>query len=68
MKAATLVTVIGKKAYGLLQSLLTPEKPLTKSYDGLVQTMQSPLDIQPLAIAQCFKFHQRNQKSDKTIS
>ena len=30
--------------------------------------MQSHLDLQPLAIAQCFKFHQRNQKSDETIS
>ena len=67
-KVATLVTVIGKKAYNLLRSLLAPEKPSTKSYDRLVQAIQSYLDPQPLAIAQCFKFHQRNQKSDETIS
>ena len=30
--------------------------------------MQSHLDPQPLAFAQRFKFHQRNQKSDETIS
>ena len=30
--------------------------------------MQSHLDPQPLAIAQHFKFHQHNQKSDETIS
>ena len=67
-KVATLLTVIGKKAYDLLRNLLAPEKPSTKGYDVIVQAMQSHLDPQPLAIAQRFKFHQRNQKSDETIS
>ena len=61
-KVATLVTVIGKKAYDLLRSLLAPEKPSTKSYDRLVQAMQSHLDPQPLAITQRFKFHQQSEK------
>ena len=31
-KVATLLTVIGKKAYDLLRNLLAPEKPATKGY------------------------------------
>ena len=65
-KVATLLTVIGKKPYDLLRNLLAPEKPSTKGYDVIVQAMQSHLDSQPLTIAQHFKFHQRNQKSDET--
>ena len=49
-KVATLLTVIGKKAYDL-RNLLAPEKPATKGYDRLVQTMQTHLDPQPLIIA-----------------
>ena len=64
----TLITVIGKKAYDLLQNLLTQEKLSTQNYDRLVQTIKFHLDPQPLAIAQCFKFHQRNEKSDEMIS
>ena len=60
--------MIGKKAYDFLRNLLAPEKPSIKDYDVIVQAMQSRLDPQPLAIAQSFKFHQRNQKSDETIS
>ena len=67
-KVATLLTVIGKKAYDLLRNLLAPEKPSAKGYDVLVQAMKSHLDPQPLAIAQRFKFHQQNQRSDETIS
>ena len=62
-KAATLLTVIGKKAYDLLRNLLAPDKPATIGYDSLVQTMKTHLDPQPLIIAQRFKFHQRSQKS-----
>ena len=67
-KVVTLLTVIGKKAYDLLRNLLAPEKPSAKGYDILIQAMKSHLDPQPLAIAQRFKFHQRNQRSDETIS
>ena len=67
-KVATLLTVIGKKAYDLLRNLLAPEKPATKGYDRLVQTMQTHLDPQPLIIAQRFKFHQRSQKSGESIA
>ena len=67
-KVATLLTVIGKKAYDLLRNLLAPEKPATKGYDSLVRTMKTHLDPQPLVIAQRFKFHQRSQKSGESIA
>ena len=65
---ATLLTVIGKKAYDLYEICLLQRNLSAKGYDVLVQAMKSHLDPQPLAIAQRFKFHQRNQKSDETIS
>ena len=39
-----------------------------KEYIFLVQIMKTHLDAQPLVIAQHFKFHQRCQKNDKSIS
>ena len=48
--------------------MLAPVKPSTKDYDYLVQTMKTHLDPQPLVIAQHFKFHQRCQKRDESIS
>ena len=39
-----------------------------KEYDFLVQTMKAHLDPQPIVIAQRFKFHQRCQKCDESIS
>ena len=66
---ATLLTIIGKKAYDHLRNFLAPVKPSTKDYDCLVQTMKAHLDPKPLVIMQHFKFfHQRCQKRDESIS
>ena len=67
-KVAVLLTVIGAKAYALLRNLTTPEKPAQKSFDKLVKTMRVHLQPKPLVIAERFKFHQRTQSEDETVS
>ena len=58
---AILVTVIGQKAYVLLQNLLAPTKPHKKKYiyAELVEEMKNHLQPKLLTIAKQFKFNQR---------
>ena len=42
-KVAVLLTVIGGKAYALLQNLVAPAKPAEKSFDALVKVMKDHL-------------------------
>ena len=66
-KVAILVTVIGGKAYALLQNVLAPAKPADKSFDSLVKIMKDHLKPKPLVIAEKFKFHRRNQREGETV-
>ena len=43
-KVAVLLTAIGPETYGLLRNLVTPEKPDSKSYQELVNTLQEHLN------------------------
>lgn len=42
-KRAVFLTVIGGKAYGLLQNLLSPTKPVDANYVTLIKTMKDHL-------------------------
>ena len=64
-KVATLLTVIGDKAYSLLCNLLAPTKPAEKTYGELVDVMKRP---KPPVIAERFKFHRRNQREGETVA
>ena len=59
---------MGGKAYGLLKSLTAPEKPLSLSYNQIVKTLADHLAPKPPVIAERFRFHQRSQGPDETIS
>ena len=67
-KVATLLTVIGGKAYGLLRNLLAPVKPADRPFDHLVQTLRDHLKPKPLLIAERFRFHRRNQHEGETVA
>ena len=67
-KVAVLLTVIGPKAYSLLQNLLTPAKPADKDFDEIVQVLQNHLSPKPLIIAERFKFHCRNQGENESVA
>ena len=67
-KVAVLLTVIGPKTYGLLRSLLTPNKPAEQSYARLVEVMKNHLNPKPLVIAERFKFHRKCQLESETVA
>ena len=66
-KVATLLTVLGTKAYSLLRNIIAPSKPAEKTYEQLVDTMKSYVDPKPIVIAECFRFHHRNQREGETF-
>ena len=49
-QVAVLLTAIGPETYGLLRNLLTPEKPDARSYEELVEILNSHLHPKPLVI------------------
>ena len=67
-KVAVLLTLIGTKAYTLLRNILAPDKPASKDYDQLVETLKAHLDPKPIVIAERFKFHRRNQREGESIA
>ncbi|KAK3769385.1 hypothetical protein RRG08_055103, partial [Elysia crispata] len=58
---------IGAKTYQLLRSLTSPDLPSTKSYDELKVVLNKHLSLQPLEIAERFRFHKRNQREGESI-
>ena len=67
-KVATLLTVIGSATYKLLEKLLTPDQPATKSYAELIAALKGHLSPKPLVIAERYRFHKRDQQSGETIA
>ena len=67
-KRAIFITLIGNDAYSLLRSLLSPVKPNTKTYTELVTTLTDHLKPKPVIIAERYKFYERIQNTDESIS
>ena len=63
----TLLSLIGSKTYTLLRDLLSPDKPVTKSFQEIVTTLQHHLSPKPLEIAERFRFYKRNQREGETV-
>ncbi|KAI7813566.1 hypothetical protein IRJ41_020631 [Triplophysa rosa] len=67
-KVSVLLSVMGVKTYGLLRSLLTPEKPADKTFKEIVDILHEHLNPKPLVIAERSRFHKRNQAKVESIS
>ena len=67
-KRAVFLTVIGKETYSLLSNLLAPDKPATKPYEELVTTVKNHVMPKPLVVAERFRFHQRRQGENESVS
>ncbi|XP_039629428.1 uncharacterized protein LOC120541637 [Polypterus senegalus] len=63
-----LLTVIGRTTYGLLRSLLAPEKPRDKTFDQIKAVLQQHFSPKPLVITERFRFHKRNQAEGESVS
>ena len=63
-----LLSVIGPKTYGLLRTLVAPEKPKDKNAKEIYQTLQEHLAPTPLTIAERFRFYKRDQQQGESIA
>ncbi|XP_069103892.1 uncharacterized protein [Argopecten irradians] len=66
-KVAALLSLMGGPTYTLLRGLTAPAKPSDKTYDELVNLLKNHLSPKPLAIAERFRFHKRDQKEGESI-
>ena len=67
-KSAVLLTTIGAKAYKLLRTLVSPEKPGDKTYDELVATMQQHHSPKPFPIVQRYRFNSRLRREGESVA
>jgi len=66
-KRDILLSVCGKTAYKLLQDLLAPELPGSKSYDELIRILKDHQEPKPSEILQRFKFNVRVKREGESI-
>ncbi|XP_069114491.1 uncharacterized protein [Argopecten irradians] len=66
VKVASFLTVIGAKTYGLLKNLCAPDKPADKTFDDIIVILKNHLCPKPSEIAERFRFHKRDQRSDES--
>ena len=64
---SVLLSVIGGKTYSLLRDLLAPDRPDSKTFTQLAETLMEHFQPKTLVIAEQFYFHSRNQKTTETI-
>ncbi|RXN11119.1 voltage-dependent L-type calcium channel subunit alpha-1D-like protein [Labeo rohita] len=67
-KVPVLLSVIGRKTYGLLRSLIAPDKPREKSFKQIKDTLQQHFSPKPLIIAERFRFHRRSQEESESVT
>ena len=67
-QTAIFLTVIGNETYSLLRNLLAPESPVGKTVKTLSETLIYHLKLQPIIIAEPYKFYCRNQSENETIT
>ena len=67
-KVPTLLAIMGGKTYSLLRNLTMLAEPSTKTYDEIVTLLNDHLSPKPLVIAECFRFHKREQKEGESIT
>ena len=66
-RVAVLLTVVGAENYGILRSLVAPDRPRTKTYAQLVKALKDHFEPKPIVIAERFKFYRRNQNTTETV-
>lgn len=66
-EVAVFLGVIGATTYGLLRSLLAPDKPGSKQYADLVKVLHDHFSPKPIIIAERFRFHKRNREEGESV-
>ena len=66
-KKNAFLACIGKETFGLLWALVTPQKLKDQTYEQLIAALTAHLAPKPLAIAEWFCFHKREQKEGESV-
>ena len=67
-KVPTLLTLIGGPTYTLLRNLVSPADPKTKTFKELIDSLTRHFAPAPLAIAERYRFHKRDQAPGETVA
>ena len=67
-RVVVLLSVVGAKTYGLLRSLIAPDKPGEKDYKDIVDALQGHFSPKPLVIAERYRFHKRDQQEGESVT
>ena len=67
-RTATLLTVIGKDTYGLLTTLMSPEKPSSKKVEELNDILTKHFQPTPIVIAKRYKLYSQDQRETENIA
>lgn len=65
---AVLISVVGARTYGLMKTLLAPQKPTDKTYKELVTLIKNHVSPKPPVIAERYKFWNRRQNPGEKVS
>ena len=67
-KVASLLTLLGKQTYGVLQDLCQPDLPKAKTFEELIQLLKNHYKPKRLEVAESFKFNRCVQKENETVT
>ena len=67
-RRAIFLTVVGKRTYNILRSLLTPAKPSTKAFDELTAALSKHFSPPPSEVMQRFRFYQRARQPGESVA
>ena len=67
-KRALFLSAIGGKMYGLIKTLLAPEKPVSKTYQELMELVRQHVSPKPIVIAERYNFYNRKQREGESVA
>ena len=67
-KVAVTISVIGKKTYGTLWDLCSPENPKDKTFEQLCELLEWHFKPKQLVVAESYRFHRCFQEENETVS
>ena len=65
---AIFITLIGKEAFSLIRSLVSPKRPSEMKIEDLNKILRNHLQPTPILIAERYKFYNRNQEEHESIT
>ncbi|XP_064396342.1 uncharacterized protein K02A2.6-like [Halichondria panicea] len=67
-RRSVFLSVVGKRTYNILRSLLSPDKPSTKTFEELTAVLTSHFSPPPSEVIQRFRFYGRSRQPGESVS